>query len=206
MNKILYIIFILITNLLFSDECERLDAPEIYYDISKIKLGMDITFLKIQKSSLITLYTPSHLLPYFYIISDKVKYQIIYDDNNIVRSIRIENLSYTQSLFHTPEGIYVNMTYHELMLCMLTKDITQSNTKIYKVGDWCYLSYLFIRIYDTLCDMSYDELKKKTKLEKLIHYRGFSGYGIELKSGWLVLFLQKTYPDNDDVISILIKQ
>jgi hypothetical protein len=83
-------------------------------DISAFKIGSNISFWQIPPRQVKMIVNPNQFLSFFIVVSDGIRFDVAYSDDDIVKFIGVRNTSPEQTNFKTPEGISLNMKYRDV--------------------------------------------------------------------------------------------
>ena len=124
-----YLILLLLFGNVIAEDSQlmRIDA-----DISLFEIGEDISYLGLEDSrGNLLMINSSTLCPYFIVCSDGMIFTVAFLDNK-VRAIFVDNSSTSSDrLFKTPEGVFIGMSYSELLELF-------PNIELSKMHGWAY--------------------------------------------------------------------
>ena len=102
-------------------------------DISLFEMDMDISFLNLDNRHPLILVNTSDLLPYFIVHFGDFTFTIAFR-NNIVRAIFFgePRVLIPDNLFKTPEGVFLGMSYHDLLKLFPNIELTERSGFAYE--------------------------------------------------------------------------
>ncbi|MCL2722674.1 MAG: hypothetical protein FWD47_15200 [Treponema sp.] len=139
----LLLIYLLLFNvIIFSNENAN-SILIIDSDISLFKIGDNISYLNPGYIGLpLQLVDPNNFMPYFFVNSNGIIFRVCYNRSYIVRAIFVGVPKYLMlgdliqgDLFKTPEGVFLGMTYFELLELI-------PNIRLNKINNWAYEAIL----------------------------------------------------------------